>query len=441
MSVPKHYDSDVVIIGAGGAGLRAAIAARDCGARVLVVCKSLLGKAHTVMAEGGIAAALGTVDSRDNWSVHFRDTLLGGKMLNDWRAAELHAKEAPEEVLLLERWGALFDRTGDGRILQRLFGGHSFARLAHIGDRTGLEMLRTLQDTAVARGIEVLMEHTVTKIDVRDGVAVGAIGYERQTGAVFAVSAPSIIIASGGAGRLYSVNSNSWETTGDGQSLAFRAGAELTDMEFVQFHPTGMVWPSSVRGLLVTEAVRGEGGILLNATGDRFMERYDPVRMELSTRDVIARAIYKEVHEGRGSPHGGAYLTIAHKPAPFVRAKLPSMYQQFLSFAGVDITREAMEVFPTTHYAASASNRQVVRPRYPVCSPSARLLPVCTGQTALAAILFRTCSSSAGALARRPERTRARLEHRCKCPRFPLRTLHGNCLRPCGEKVGNRPRR
>ncbi len=238
MSGPQYYDSDVVIVGAGGAGLRAAIAARDCGARVLVICKSLLGKAHTVMAEGGIAAALGTVDSRDNWRVHFRDTLLGGKMLNDWRAAELHAKEAPQEVFQLERWGALFDRTDDGGILQRLFGGHSFARLAHVGDRTGLELLRTLQDAAVARGIDVLMEHTVTKIAVRHGAAVGLVGYERSTGKLFAVSAASIIIATGGAGRLYAVNSNSWETTGDGQALAFQAGAELTDMEFVQFHPT-----------------------------------------------------------------------------------------------------------------------------------------------------------------------------------------------------------
>lgn len=347
----KHYDTDVLIIGAGGAGLRAAIAAREAGVRVLVVCKSLLGKAHTVMAEGGIAAALGTVNKRDNWEVHFRDTMAGGKMLNNWRAAELHAREAPQEVMQLERWGALFDRTGDGYINQRRFGGHSFPRLAHVGDRTGLELIRTLQDAAVARKIDVLMEHTVSEIAVHEGAVIGAVGHARSTGEFSSVSAPAIIIATGGTGMLYSVNSNSWEGTGDGQALALRAGAQLTDMEFVQFHPTGMIAPSSVRGLLVTEAVRGEGGLLLNANGERFMKRYDPERMELSTRDVVARAIYTEVQEGRGSPAGGAYLSISHAPAAFIKRKLPSMYAQFLSFAGVDITKEPMEVFPTTHYA------------------------------------------------------------------------------------------
>ncbi len=349
--MPKQYETDVLIIGAGGAGLRAAIAAREEGARVLVVCKSLLGKAHTVMAEGGIAAALGTVDARDNWEVHFHDTMQGGKMLNDWRAAEIHAKEAPQEVVQLEHWGALFDRTDDGRTLQRVFGGHTYPRLAHVGDRTGLELIRTLQDAAVARNIDVLMEYTVSKILVRDGSVIGVVGYARSTGEAFVVSAPCVIVATGGAGRLYTVNSNSWEGTGDGQALALDAGAELTDMEFVQFHPTGMIAPASVQGLLVTEAVRGEGGLLLNANGERFMKRYDPERMELSTRDVIARAIYTEVQEGRGSPGGGAFLSITHKPAAFIRRKLPSMYMQFLTFAGVDITREPMEVFPTTHYA------------------------------------------------------------------------------------------
>lgn len=347
----RHYDTDVLIIGAGGAGLRAAIAAREEAARVMVICKSLLGKAHTVMAEGGIAAALGTVNARDDWEVHFRDTMHGGKLLNNWQAAELHAKEAPQEVRQLEYWGALFDRTKDGLINQRKFGGHTFPRLAHVGDRTGLELIRTLQDTAVARSIDVLMEHTVTKLIIHDGAAIGVVGYDRTTGDFFDVSASSIIIATGGAGMLYSVNSNSWEGTGDGQVLALHAGAELTDMEFVQFHPTGMVAPLSVRGLLVTEAVRGEGGILINARGERFMRKYDPERMELSTRDVVARAIYTEVQEGRGSPNGGAYLTIAHAKADFIRQKLPSMYNQFLSFAGVDITAEPMEVFPTTHYA------------------------------------------------------------------------------------------
>jgi succinate dehydrogenase / fumarate reductase flavoprotein subunit len=349
--VAKQYETDVLIVGAGGAGLRAAIAAREEGARVLVVCKSLLGKAHTVMAEGGIAAALGTVDKRDTWEVHFRDTMMGGKMLNDWRAAEIHAKESAQEVVQLERWGALFDRTDDGRIIQRIFGGHTYPRLAHVGDRTGLELIRTLQAAAVSRNIDVLMEHTVPKILVHHGAAIGVVGYARSTGETFVVGAPSIIIATGGAGKLYTVNSNSWEGTGDGQALALDAGAELADMEFVQFHPTGMTAPASVHGLLVTEAVRGEGGVLLNAKGERFMKRYDPERMELSTRDIVARAIYTEVHEGRGSPSGGAYLSISHKPAAFIRRKLPSMYTQFLTFAGIDITREPMEVFPTTHYA------------------------------------------------------------------------------------------
>jgi succinate dehydrogenase / fumarate reductase flavoprotein subunit len=346
----QQHDADVVIIGAGGAGLRAAIEARGLGARVAIICKSLLGKAHTIVAEGGIAAAVGSVDPRDNWKVHFHDTMAGGKYVNNWRMAELHAQEAPNEIHNLELWGALFDRTDEGGIMQRLFGGHTYNRLVHVGDRTGLELIRTLQDKAVADKLQVYMEHTVTKLLLRDGKIAGVAGYERETGRFMIWNAPAVVIATGGSGRIYSVTSNSWEGTADGQALAFRAGAELMDMEFIQFHPTGMVWPHSVRGILVTESVRGEGGYLTNNKGERFMERYDAKRMELSTRDVVARAIYTEVKEGRGSPHGGAYLSIAHKPADFVKRKLPSMYAQFMDFAKVDITKESMEVYPTTHY-------------------------------------------------------------------------------------------
>ena len=348
-STPVH-EADVLIIGAGGAGLRAAIEASAAGARVAVICKSLLGKAHTIVAEGGIAAAVGSVDSRDNWKVHFHDTMQGGKFVNNWRMAQLHAQEAPNEIHNLELWGALFDRTEEGGILQRLFGGHTYKRLVHVGDRTGLELIRTLQDKAVADRIQVFMEHTITKLIKTDGRITGAAGYVRETGRAVLFKAPAVVIATGGSGRIYSVTSNSWEGTADGQALAFRAGAELMDMEFIQFHPTGMVWPHAVRGILVTESVRGEGGYLTNNKGERFMEKYDPKRMELSTRDVVARAIYTEVKEGRGSPHGGAYLSIAHKPAEFVKRKLPSMYEQFMAFAKVDITKEPMEVYPTTHY-------------------------------------------------------------------------------------------
>lgn len=349
VSVSRHA-ADVLIIGAGGGGLRAAIAARATGARVAIVCKSLLGKAHTIVAEGGIAAAIGSVEPRDDWKVHFHDTMAGGKYVNSWQMALLHAQEAPREIENLERWGALFDRTAGGGIMQRLFGGHTYKRLVHVGDRTGLELIRTLQDKVVAEGVPVFMEHTVTKLLLRDGSVVGAAGYERETGRFMVWDAPAIILATGGSGRIFSVTSNSWEGTADGQALAFRAGAELIDMEFVQFHPTGMVWPPSVRGILVTESVRGEGGFLTNAKGERFMERYDKERMELSTRDVVARAIYTEVQEGRGSPHGGAFLSIAHKPADLIKQKLPSMYSQFRDFAHVDITKEPMEVYPTTHY-------------------------------------------------------------------------------------------
>jgi succinate dehydrogenase flavoprotein subunit len=343
-------EHDVLIIGAGGAGLRAAIEALAQGASVGVVCKSLLGKAHTVMAEGGIAAAMANVDAADNWKTHFRDTMRGGKLLNDWRMAQLHAQESPDRVRELEQWGALFDRTESGDILQRAFGGHTFKRLCHVGDRTGLEMIRTLQDRGVQQGIDVYMECTVTRLLTDVGRVVGGFGYWRETGRFIVFKAKSIVIATGGIGKAWRVTSNSWEYTGDGMALAYEAGAELMDMEFVQFHPTGMVWPPGVQGILVTEAVRGEGGILRNKLGERFMEKYDPKRMELSTRDVVARSIYTEVKEGRGTEHGGAYLDISHKPAEYVKKKLPSMYHQFKELADVDITKGPMEVGPTCHY-------------------------------------------------------------------------------------------
>jgi succinate dehydrogenase / fumarate reductase flavoprotein subunit len=346
----ESHDVDVLVIGAGGAGLRAAIEASAQGARVGVVCKSLLGKAHTVMAEGGVAAALAHVDPNDSWKVHFKDTMLGGKMLNNWRMAQLHAQEAPDRVRELEHWGAVFDRTQDGRILQRNFGGHSSPRLAHVGDRTGLEMIRTLQDHGVHQGIEVYMECTVTKLLTDGRRVVGAFAYWRETGRFVTFRAKAVVLATGGVGKAYRITSNSWEYTADGHALALRAGAELIDMEFFQFHPTGMVWPPGVQGLLVTEAVRGEGGLLRNKDGERFMERYDPKRMELSTRDMVARAIYTEVKEGRGSPHGGAFLDISHKPPEIVKKKLPSMYHQFMEFANIDITKGPMEVGPTGHY-------------------------------------------------------------------------------------------
>ena len=377
---PETFAHDVLVIGAGGAGLRAAIEAQAAGANVGLVCKSLLGKAHTVMAEGGVAAAMAHVARADNWQIHFRDTMVGGKLLNNPRMAELHATEAPDRVRELELWGAVFDRTEDGRILQRPFGGHTHPRLAHVGDRTGLEMIRTLQDRAVASGITVYMECTITRlITGRHGVT-GAFGYWRTTGQPILFPAKAIVLATGGIGKAYEVTSNSWEYSGDGQALAYEAGADLIDMEFVQFHPTGMVWPPGVRGLLVTEAVRGEGGILRNADGERFMWKYLPEDRraeyaatddeakrwvtalsqgqetdarrppELSTRDNVARAIYTEVKEGRGSPHGGVFLDISYLPPDHVRRKLPSMYEQFKELADVDITAGPMEVGPTTHY-------------------------------------------------------------------------------------------
>jgi succinate dehydrogenase / fumarate reductase flavoprotein subunit len=377
----RRFSYDVLVIGAGGAGLRAAIEAGANGASVGVVCKSLLGKAHTVMAEGGIAAALANVDDRDNWRVHFADTMRGGQYLNNWRMAELHAREAPECVRELEAWGALFDRTPDGRILQRNFGGHRYPRLAHVGDRTGLEMIRTLQDHGIHTGMEFHMEYTVLSLLLDGGRIAGACGYDREKGRFCVWEAKAIVIATGGIGRAFKVTSNSWEYTGDGLALAYRAGAELQDMEFVQFHPTGMVWPISVRGILVTEGVRGEGGVLRNSEGRRFMFddipdlykeqtadseeegwRYtqgdkDARRPpELLTRDHVARCINREVKAGRGSPHGGVYLDISWikerlpKAEEHIKRKLPSMYHQFKQLADLDITKEPMEVGPTTHY-------------------------------------------------------------------------------------------
>ncbi len=346
----ETHEHDVLIIGAGGAGLQAAIQALSQGATVAVVCKSLLGKAHTVMAEGGIAAAMANVDPADDWRTHFRDTMRGGKFLNNWRMAQIHAQEAPDRVRELEQWGALFDRTSDGEILQRAFGGHTFKRLCHVGDRTGLEMIRTLQDRGVHLGVDVYMECAITRLLKEGDRVAGAFGYWRETGRFVIFKAKSIVLATGGIGKAWRITSNSWEYTGDGMALAYEAGAELMDMEFVQFHPTGMVWPPGVQGILVTEAVRGEGGILRNKDGERFMERYDPQKMELSTRDVVARAIYTEVREGRGTEHGGAFLDISQKPAEYVKRKLPSMYHQFRELADVDITKEPMEVGPTCHY-------------------------------------------------------------------------------------------
>ncbi len=387
----QTHDHDVLVIGAGGAGLRAAIEASAAGVSVGLVCKSLLGKAHTVMAEGGIAAALANVDQRDNWRVHFADTMRGGQYINNWRMAQLHAQEAPARVRELEAWGAVFDRTPDGRILQRNFGGHRYPRLAHVGDRTGLELIRTLQDRGIHRGIAVYMEHTVIKLLLDGDRIAGAVGYKREDGRFVVFRAKAVVLATGGIGKAYKITSNSWEYTGDGHTLAYDAGAELIDMEFVQFHPTGMIWPPSVSGILVTEGVRGEGGVLRNSKGERFMfgqvpDNYKPQTAEneeegflyvlgekyqgkdsrrppeLLTRDHVARCIVREVKEGRGSPHGGVFLELQtfaewkvkrdrrFAAAEHWKRKLPSMYHQFLELGGLDITRQAMEVGPTTHY-------------------------------------------------------------------------------------------
>jgi succinate dehydrogenase / fumarate reductase flavoprotein subunit len=345
------HECDVLVIGAGGAGMRAAIAAAELGCSTIVVTKSLLGKAHTVMAEGGIAAGLGNVDSEDGWQVHFADTMLGGQLLNNWRMVEIYAHEVIDRVYELERWGGLFDRTDDGLIMQRAFGAHSYRRLAHVGDRTGLELIRTCQDKLVhTSGTECFMEYTLTRLLKNGDRVVGAMGYNRNDGKFVVIKAGATVLASGGWGRMYRHTSNSWEGTGDGAAMAYVAGAELLDMEFVQFHPTGMVWPPGARGILVTEAVRGEGGLLLNSEGKRFMLEYDPVKKELSSRDVVARSIYKEVQAGRGSPHGGAFLDITHRGADYILRKLPSMYEQFHALASVDITKAPMEVGPTIHY-------------------------------------------------------------------------------------------
>ena len=381
MTTFETHTYDVLVIGAGGAGLRAAIEASAAGVKVGLICKSLLGKAHTVMAEGGVAAALGNVDDRDSWKVHFADTMRGGQYVNNWRMAELHAKEAPDRVRELEAWGAVFDRTTDGRILQRNFGGHRYPRLAHVGDRTGLEMIRTLQDHGIHRGIDVHMEFTVVSLLLTDGRASGVVGYERERGRFKVFNAAAVVLATGGAGRAYKITSNSWEGTGDGHSLAYHAGAELMDMEYIQFHPTGMIWPPSVQGILVTEGVRGEGGVLRNSEGRRFMfdDIPEPYRNqtadnedegwryvqgdknarrppELLTRDHVARCIMREVKAGRGSPHGGVFLDIAwikkkvSGGEAHIKRKLPSMYHQFKELGDIDITAEAMEVGPTTHY-------------------------------------------------------------------------------------------
>jgi len=378
----ETHEFDVLVIGAGGAGLRAAIEASAAGVKVGLICKSLLGKAHTVMAEGGMAAAMGNVDDRDNWKVHFADTMRGGQYINNWRMAELHAKEAPARVHELEKWGAVFDRTKEGKISQRNFGGHRYPRLAHVGDRTGLELIRTLQDHGIHQGITVFMEYTVVSL-LKDGErVVGAFGYDRERGRFRVFKAKAVVLCTGGLGRAYAVTSNSWEGTGDGVSIAYHAGAELLDMEFIQFHPTGMIWPPSVRGILVTESVRGEGGVLRNKDGKRFMyddvpENYksqtstDPEEgwrytqndknakrpPELLTRDHVARCINREVKAGRGSPHGGVFLDISWikekipNSAEHIKRKLPSMYHQFMQLANLDITKEPMEIGPTTHYA------------------------------------------------------------------------------------------
>ena len=385
----ERYSYDVVVVGAGGAGLRAAVEAREAGFKVAIICKSLFGKAHTVMAEGGIAAAMGNVNSSDNWQVHFRDTMRGGKFLNNWRMAELHAKESPERVWELEMWGALFDRTQEGKISQRNFGGHEYPRLAHVGDRTGLELIRTMQQRIVAlqqqdgknngdmeSHIRVFAEVTITDVLVENGKAAGVYGYRRESGSELLFEAGAVILATGGIGKSFKVTSNSWEGTGDGHALALRAGSKLIDMEFVQFHPTGMVWPPSVRGILVTESVRGHGGVLTNFEGRRFMFDYIPEVFkdkyadteeeadrwykdqannrrppELLPRDEVARAINSEVKAGRGSPHGGVFLDVSKRlPAEEIKRRLPSMWHQFKELADVDITEQPMEVGPTCHY-------------------------------------------------------------------------------------------
>jgi succinate dehydrogenase / fumarate reductase flavoprotein subunit len=440
----ETHEHDVIVIGAGGAGLRAAIEASASGVSVALVCKSLLGKAHTVMAEGGVAAALAHVDPQDNWQTHFMDTMKGGSFLNHWRMAQLHAQEAPDRVRELEQWGALFDRTPDGRILQRAFGGHTWKRLAHVGDRTGLEMIRTLQDRGVHSGLDVYMECTVTRL-LKDGDRIaGALAYWRESGRFVVFRAKAVVIATGGIGKSYRVTSNSWEYTGDGQALAYDAGADLIDMEFVQFHPTGMVWPPGVMGLLVTEGVRGEGGILRNSKGERFMWKYLPEarRHEYAENDAEARQWVedavagrqgksrrpagavdarqrraRDLHRGEGGPRLAARRRVPRHQLPAaerVKRKLPSMYHQFMELADVDITKGPMEVGPTTHYMMGGLRVDPTPARRPCpgCSPRARPRPACTAPTRSAATRSPTCSCSAGAPARVRPRVRQGLARR-----------------------------
>ena len=350
MAEYEVVESDILIIGAGGAGMRAALSALSNGANAVIISKSVLGKAHTVMAEGGIAASVGNVDSKDNWQVHFSDTMVEGVYLSNWRMAELLAKEAPERVFELERFGAIFDRTKEGKIMQRAFGGHTYRRLCHVGDKTGLEIIRTLEDQIIHKNVKVMDEIYITKL-FKDGDSFsGALGLSMREGKFYLFKAKALIISTGGCGRVFKITSNSWESTGDGLGLAYKIGVELQDMEMIQFHPTGMVYPPGVAGLLVTEGVRGEGGILTNTKGERFMLRYSPEKKELDARDVVARSIYYEIQAGRGTEHGGVYLDISQKGADFIKKKLPGMYSQFKEFAGVDITKEKMEVGPTVHY-------------------------------------------------------------------------------------------
>ena len=452
MAEVERHSYDVVVIGAGGAGLRAVIEARQRGHSVAVVCKSLFGKAHTVMAEGGCAAAMGNANSKDSWEVHFRDTMRGGKFLNNWRMAELHAREAPDRVWELETYGALFDRTKDGRISQRNFGGHTYPRLAHVGDRTGLELIRTMQQKIVSlqqedfretgdyeARIKVFAEVTITEL-LKDGDAIsGAFGYYRESGQFVAFEAPAIVLATGGIGKSYKVTSNSWEYTGDGHALALRAGATLINMEFLQFHPTGMVWPPSVKGILVTEGVRGDGGVLKNTEDKRFMFDYIPPVFkgqyaeseeeadqwlkdndsarrtpDLLPRDEVARAINSEVKAGRGTEHGGVYLDIASRlPADEIRRRLPSMHHQFKELADVDITKEPMEVGPTCHYVMGGIevDPDTAAATFPASSPPVNARAECTGRIVSAEIRSPTCSYSVGERARRI-RVRRRLANR-----------------------------
>jgi succinate dehydrogenase / fumarate reductase flavoprotein subunit len=441
MSDYQTHEYDVIVIGAGGAGLRAAIEASSGGAKTALVCKSLLGKAHTVMAEGGMAAALANVDKADNWQTHFRDTVLGGKYMGNWRMQQLHAQEAPERALELERWGAVFDRTPEGKISQRAFGGHTYKRLAHVGDRTGLEMIRTLQDKGVHQGIDVFMECTIVDLLKDSGRIVGAFGYWRETGKFVVFKSKAVVMATGGIGKMYRITSNSWEYTADGHALALRAGAELIDMEFMQFHPTGMVWPPGVKGILVTEAVRGEGGLLRNSKNERFMERYDPKRMELSTRDQVAKAIYTEVKEGRGAPHGGVWLDISHKDAEYIKKKLPSMYHQFKDLADVDITKTPMEVGPTAHYVMGGIRvvPETARRRCRDCLRAANAPGACTAEIAWVATRFRICWCSASARARVRRRSSRRTRSASASTRRRSNARRRKCSAPSSRVRRTRP--